>query len=97
MRRRANTAAAPAPNRISIGGAGTSWPPVLVLVLPVDPVLPVEPVLEDVLDEVEELVLLDVEVEDDPVDPPEVAPLDVEVDDDPPVEEELLVLLDPPG
>jgi hypothetical protein len=97
LRRRANTAAAPAPNRISIGGAGTSWPPVLV----VDPVLPVEPVLpvlDEVLDEVDELVLLEVDEDVDPVDPPEVAPLDVEVeppellleDDEPPEEEELL-------
>ena len=54
--RRANRAAAPAPNRMSMGGAGTSCPPVLPVLPVVPPVLPVVP---PVLPEEDELVLLD--------------------------------------
>lgn len=77
-RLRLSTAAAAAPNRSIIGGAGTSWPPFDVLVL-VDP-----PVLVDVELEVDEdeLVEVDDEVELDEVTLPEVEELvEVEVDE----------------
>jgi hypothetical protein len=60
--RRAKTAAAAAPNRISIGGAGTSCPPD-------DVEVEVDPPEVELDDEVEELVLLDDEVEDEPDEP----------------------------
>lgn len=64
LRRRENTAAAPAPNSSTIDGSGTWVPEVEPVVLEVEPV---EPVLLDVLDEelveleVEELVEVDVD------------------------------------
>lgn len=58
--RRAKTAAAAAPNRISIGGAGTSCPPD-------DVEVEVDPPEVELDDEVEEL--LDDEVEDEPDEP----------------------------
>jgi hypothetical protein len=88
-RRRPNTAAAAAPNRISIGGAGT-WCPPLVLVVP--PLVDDDELVED-----EDDVEVDDDVEELPlvlVDPPEVAPLEVappelEVDDEPLDDDEL--------
>ncbi len=84
-RRRLSTAAAAAPNRISIGGAGTSWPPFEVLVLVEPPVLvevDEEPeVDEDELVDVDEEVELEPEVELDEVTLPEVDEL-VDVEDD---------------
>ena len=68
-RRRANRPAAAAPNSNTIGGAGTSWPPLELLV---------EPPLEEELEEDDELLdeeLLDPEdvlppkLEDEPLDP----------------------------
>ncbi len=77
-RLRLSTAAAAAPNRIIIGGAGTSWPPFDVLVLVEPPVL-VDDELE--VDE-DELVEVDDEVELDEVTLPEVEELvEVEVDE----------------
>ena len=94
-RRRPNTAAAAAPNSRITGGAGTSWPPLELLVVP--PV-ELEPVLED-----EELV-------DELPDPPDdvelvvlTPPVELEVeppeDEDELLEVELLPeeeLLEPP-
>lgn len=78
MRRRPTTVAAAAPNRISIGGAGTSVPPVVV------DVEPPEDVLEELEPEVDELV-------EDEVLPPELPELDEdELEDEEPLLDELL-------
>lgn len=101
--RRPTTAAAAAPNRISIGGAGTSWPPVLVEVDPPEDVLvdDDEDVEDEVDDDVEVLVDEDELVEVDELDEelvlvdtlPELVdtlPDVVEVDDTLPDVEEML-------
>ena len=90
---RLSTAAAAAPNRISIGGGGPSWPPFDVLVLVEPPVL-VDDELE--VDE-DELVEVEDEVELDEVTLPEVEELvDVELDELtlPEVEDEEVTLPD---
>ncbi|MCC4231855.1 hypothetical protein LL253_04015 [Sphingobium soli] len=86
-RRRATSATAAAPKSRTIGGAGTSVPPVLVLDPPVE--LLVEELVDDELlvdDEVDELPVLpklDELLDDEPDEPDEDDEL---LPDDPPVE-----------
>src|SRR3546814_8950257 len=84
----ATRAAAAAPNRMTMGGAGTGTPPVDVLVEPpldVDELVLLEVEVEElVLLDVEELVLLDVLVP-----PPKL--LELDVDETLPLEVEVLV------
>jgi hypothetical protein len=92
--RRATRAAAAAPNRRIIGGAGTSWPPLELVELPPELELLVDElvlldVLLDELPEVEPLVLLD-PLEPKLLDPPVAPELVDEVEVEPPVAPELV-------
>lgn len=67
------TAAAAAPNRISIGGAGTSWPPEVVVVEP-----PEVEELDEELELLDEELLLDPLVDEDELDDEDEEPPEVE-------------------
>lgn len=70
-RRRPTSVAAAAPNRISIGGAGTSWPPEVLEVEPPEVELDVElEVLEEVELEPDEELLVDELPLDEPLELP---------------------------
>jgi hypothetical protein len=64
MRRRAKRPAAAAPKSNTIGGAGTSWPPLE----------PLEPPLDDELEEEDEDEELLLDEDDEPLEPDEVPP-----------------------
>lgn len=93
LRRRPKTAAAARPNSTIIGGAGTSWPPDVLLLDEVDDEELLEVELEDEVLLLEEPLLLE-----DPVEVPVDVPVEDELDDEDELDEdedddELLVLL----